>query len=344
MDGQAMAALGELDLDVLIDHLDRLNLALVERVSISDLEWILPDFLLSWGQRLPSATTSGLTEAERDRLKRVGFTVLPFSTAADFSSVHPDQVRTLALAVTSLNLYVMLLDPIVDDPLATPAAAKLAVEPTLRHFYRSMSQLFPSESPFWTSLQASLDLMSRTMLEEHHRLSRPFSAFTLNEFKRLAQGKMAFARINCIALTTLNGAPELVPALCECWDAISLASIIRDDILDWREDYRNANYTYLLSSVLLSAPFEEEVEGGNLPDLREIGAAVFCTDLIESLYSLAHDELGAAAGRALEIGCLALADVLSRLQATIGSEVTSISERKLERLIAASLRGFQHSS
>ena len=90
------------------------------------------------------------------------------------------------------------------------------------------------------------------MLEEHQRLSGPFSPFALDDFRRLAKGKMAFARINSVALTTLNGTPELVPALCEClgcrWSGIHS----HNSTLDWREDYHNANYTYLLSQVLLS--------------------------------------------------------------------------------------------
>jgi hypothetical protein len=259
---------------------------------------------------------------------------LPFSTAADFPAVHPEQVRTLALAATFLNLYVMLLDPVIDEPLAAPAAAKLAIQPVLLRFYRSLNHLFPADPPFWSEIERLMDLMSQTMLEEHQRLSGPVSPFSEDEFRRIAQGKMAFALINGVALATLNGTPELIPALAQCWDAIGLASIVQDDALDWREDYRNANCTYLLSQVLFSPDFRGQVEAGHLPKLGQVGGALFCTDVMESFHELAYKELGTAARRAAGIDCPALAGLLCQLQAWIGSRLAEPFDRKIAALTA----------
>ena len=146
---------------------------------------------------------------------------------------------------------------------------------------------------------------------------------------------MAFARVNCIAMARLNGTQELIPELTQCWDAISLASIINDDTLDWRQDYQNANYTYLLSQVLFSPPFRGQVQAGKLPELAEVGAALFCTDVIESLHVLAHDELTSAAHRASEIHCLALVQLIQQVQAKLDSRFTKMFDHKLVSLIEA---------
>jgi hypothetical protein len=242
--------------------------------------------------------------------------------------------------VACLNLYAMLVDYIIDEPLTAPAAAKLAIQQVLLHFYRLLNQLFPADSPFWSETERLMGLMSRAMLDEHQMYSDTVRPFLLDEFKRIAQEKMAFVQVSCVALTILNGTPELIPALSECWDAIGLAAIIRDDCLDWREDYRNANYTYLLSQVLLSPPLRIRVEAGHLPEPAEIGAALFCTDLMESLYMLAYTELGAAACRATEINCPALASLLHQLQANMGFRSTEMFDRKMAALIAMNTSDF----
>jgi hypothetical protein len=323
-------------LTILLEHLSRLDPETVEDLPFPELEWALSDFVLSWGQRLSLSPTNWPSEAQRVGLPDF----LPFNAASDFPAVHPGQVRTLALATTCSNLYVLLLDHIVDEPLTAPAAAKLAIQHVLLHFYRLLSQLFTADSPFWSEVERLMGLMSRAMLDEHQMHGGTVHPFSLDEFKRIARGKMACVQINCVALAMLNGTPERIPALAECWDALGLAAIIRDDCLDWQEDYRNANYTYLLSQVLLSPPFRTKVEAGHLPEPAEVGAALFCTDLIESLYMLAYAELGAAACRATEISCPALASLLRELQVKMGSRSTEMFDRKMAALIAMTTSDF----
>jgi hypothetical protein len=325
-----MTVADKFDLRILLAHLSRLGPEAVKDVPFAELEWILSDFALSWGQRLLLQPTNRPSEAQRARLG----TFLPFSTASDFLAVRPNQVRTLALAAAYLNLYVILVDYIIDEPLTALAAAKLAIQHVLLHFYCLLSQLFPADSPFWSEIERLMGLMSQAMLDEHQMYSGTVRPFSLDEFKRIAWGKMACAQINCIGLAMLNGTPERIPALTDCWDAIGLAATVRDDVLDWREDYCKANYTYLLSQVLLSPPFRTRVEAGDLPELTEIGAALFCTDLIESLYMLAHADLGAAACRAAEIDCPTLASLLRHLQAEMSSRSTEMFDRKMAALIA----------
>jgi len=334
-----MKAPDSFDLKILLDHLSQLRPEAVEDVPSTELEWILTDFFLSWGQRLSLHSANQPPEAHAS-LWRFKSTYLPFYIASDFPAVHPSQVRTLALATNSLNFYVMLLDQIIDEPLTAPAAAKLAIQHVLLHFYRLLSQLFPADSPFWSEVERRMGLMSQAMLDEHQMYGGTVRPFSLDEFKHIAQGKIAFAQINCVGLAMLNGTPERIPALTDCWDAIGLASTVRDDVFDWREDYCNANYTYLLSQVLLSPPFRAKIEAGHLPEPAEIGAALFCTDLIESLYMLAHAELGAAACWATEIDCPALASLLGHLQVEMGSRSTKMFDRKMVTLIAMNASNF----
>jgi len=328
-----MTTINTLRLDVLLNNINQLYPETVEHVTTADLRWILIDFLLSWGQRLPLDSADWPLPARRASLCNIALSVLPFSTAGDFVHVHPTQVRTLALAVTSLNLYVMLLDPVVDEPLETPAEAKLAIEPVLRHCYRLLSLLFPANSPFWNHFNRCMDLMSQTMKDEFERLNAPIQPFSWEEFKRIAHGKMTFAQINCIALAMLNATPQLIPDLITCWNAVSLASIVRDDALDWREDYCRKNYTYLLSKVLFAPPFREQVKAGQMPTDAEVGVMLFCTEALESFYEQAYTELTIAAHQAAHVDCQSLARLLRQLQEWMQPRSTGMFDRRMSFLI-----------
>ena len=322
------------DLKILLDHLSQLRPEAVEDVPSTELEWILSDFFLSWGQRLPLDPTSWTPEARRARSWRFKASYLPFYTASDSPAIQPSQVRTLALATTCLNLYVMLLDHLVDEPLTAPAAAKMAIQHVLLHFYRLLNQLFPTDSPFWGEVERLMGLMAQAMVEEHQVHGGTVRPFSLDEFKRIAWEKMACAQINCVGLAMLNGTPQHIPALSECWNAIGLSAVVRDDVFDWREDYCSANYTYLLSQVLLSPPFRTRVKAGHLPEPDEIGAALFCRDLMESLYMLAYAELKAAECRAIESDCPALVSLMRHIQEEMDSRATEMFSRKMAALIA----------
>jgi hypothetical protein len=336
-----MTAIDEFDLSILLDHLNKLRLGAVRETPPDELEWILGDFVRSWGQRLLLDPETWLPVTQRTDQRSCGITYLPFSTASDFPAVCPNHVRILALATACLPLYMSLLDAIIDAPATTPTAAKAAIQPLLIRFYRLLSQLFPVDSSFWGEANRVLELSLQTMVDEYETHTGQVRPFPVDEFRRIAHGKMAFMQVNCIGMAMLNGTPEHIPALTECWDAIGLAAIARDDIYDWQEDYSQASYTYLLSQVLFSPPFRREVEAGQLPQLEEVGAALFCTDLCESLYELACTDLRAAAERASEINCPALAGLIRLFHTKMREQLAEMFELRMATMLSARTSSLQ---
>jgi hypothetical protein len=329
-----LTAMEQFDLRVFLDRLDQLHPKVVGRIPTSELEWILAAFVLSWGQRLPLAPETWPPVAERESLRKFSNIYFPFAVAPDFPVVSTAQIRKLAFAWAALDLHVLLLDYVINRPVTAPAAVKLALPHLMLHVHRLLSELFPPNAPFWREMERCRGLMSRSMLDECQMYGGMARPFPLDEFKRIACGKMALARLNYISLAMLNGTPEHIPTLNQCWDAIGLAVIIYDDVLDWREDYENANYTYLLSQVLFSSPFRVEVEAGQLPEPAEVGATLFCTDLVESLYMLAAKELKLAAEQARGIDCPALANLITQLEAKMAAWSTDMFDQKMAALIA----------
>jgi hypothetical protein len=320
-------------LDTLLAHLECLWPERVVGISPDDLEWILADFVLSRGQRLRLSMSQRPNGQEYERLSRFGRRYLPFSTAADFPAVATHTVCTLALAAACGILHIVFLDRLVDEPEATPPEIRVAIQHVFLHAYRLLSLLFPVDSPFWDEVQRLMTLTSETMVAERHDHCGQAHPYPWEEFQKIAQGKMASAQVNTVAMALLNGTPQEIPALQECWKAISLAAIVNDDVLDWQEDYNNANYTYLLSQVLLSPPFRDEVSAGRLPTVAEVGVALFFSGLAEAMYSRAWDALQTAKDLAVSRGHQALAHLVCETADWMQDRNDEVMLRKLQRLL-----------
>jgi hypothetical protein len=329
-----MTRVKQFDLDVTLRRLGDLTAANVAGLSFADMEWILSDFVMSWGQRLRLDPAVWPSSEERAHYHRFGQRYLPFSTAADFSDVSADQVRTLAIAVASHALYILLLDEVVDAP-ETPFAAKLALQHLLFHSQRWYRALFPADSPFWAAAEERALVTTQAMWEEYHQHSGLVRPFSLEAFRRIAAEKVAVAQINAIGLAMLNSSPTLIPYLIVCWDAIGLSATVLDDIRDWRRDYEASNYTYLLTSTLLAPPFEAQVAAGRLPLALDVGTALFCSNLVETLYQLALSELEAAKRCAAANGCSALASLMQQLTIQLRDECNIRMHRMLTALLTS---------
>ncbi|MFW9997050.1 MAG: hypothetical protein ACFFD4_33715 [Candidatus Odinarchaeota archaeon] len=334
-----MSTIKEFDFSNLLKRISELQVQTIENIPADRLEWILSEFALSWGQRLPLKQI-WMPELPPTTQELVDF-YSPFSTAADFPHVLPRQINILSVVTACIGLHLMLLDYIIDEPRTALVAEKIALQPLLLHAYRLLNRLFSVDSMFWNEAERLLNLTSQTMLDEYRTYNGKVRPFSLSQFKRIACGKTAFMQINCTAMATLNNTPELIPVLRKCWDAIGLGITVRDDFKDWRKDYDNANYTYLLSQVLLSDPFKKDVEAGQLPEPEVISAALFCTDLLESLYELSYEELRTAATLATEINCLALAELIQGFQQTIKDQSVDILNRKFETILSMNTHNLQ---
>jgi len=324
-----MEAQDDFDLDVVLAHLARLRPENVASLPFAELEWILADFVVCWGQRLLLEPGSWPEPAERERVRDFARTVCPFFIAPDFR-VSGEQILTLALAATCLNLHTLYLDDSIDNAETARPEVKMAIPYVLERWFHLAATLFPPDSLFWEEARQAMLIMSRAMLAECRHWLKPL---TLDEYMETARGRMAFTRVNSIGLAVLDSSTDRLPALYDFWDAFGLAAVVHDDVTDWREDYHNQSYSYLHTQVLFSSPFREEVEAGNLPDIRELGIALFYSDLAESLYDVAEAEMLRARAIASDNGYCKLVELSEQAHARLLNRQNAIAERKVQLLL-----------
>lgn len=331
-----MTRIKSFDMEGTLRLLEEVEPSSLAALTYCELEWVLADFVLSWGQRMLLDPTSWPTQNERVYGHRFGRRYLPFQLAPDFPGVSPEQVRILALATSSHALFILLLDESIDAPETAPAATKLALQHLLAHSYRWYRALFPADSAFWVAAERRARITTQAMWQEYYQHNGQVHPFSGEEFRRIAADKVAVAHINFIGLAILNGTPELIPCLIPCWDAIGLAATVLDDLRDWASDYQARNFTYLLSQVLRTPPLATLVANGELPSLLEVGGALFCSPVMEELCDLAQTELQLAAQHARDLGCMAFADLADQAYREVQAAYLDLTQRKLTALMTRS--------
>lgn len=263
---------------------------------------------------------------------------LPFSSAADFPSCPPEQVRQLAMASTCMVIYNILFDAAVDDPAKPDITTQVLAEYALTAMHEHLYGLFPTGSPFWDHFKVLYERFLRSMVEEQTAHKRKPQPYSYEDYVRISKQKMSMVMINPVGLAVLGNVPERIPRLAEAWDELNVAVVILDDIKDWEDDYHEHNYTYLLTSSLQFDQTEQPLPGNEDELLNQV---IFSGEM-EELYRRGAHHLDHAALLAEEAGSTALAGLARERAVMFRRFGWQLTRRKLtglrEHLAAAGMR------
>jgi len=138
------------------------------------------------------------------------------------------------------------------------------------------------------------------------------SAYSYSEFKLISKGKSALAKYITTGLSILNETPEKIKTLEKSQDYFHIALQLNDDMQDWKEDYKNRNYSYLLTNIILENQLTEQAASDNPPDLETIGKALYLSKAAENQMNDAIKLFGKAAAFALH--CPSWLEVIKEYQ------------------------------
>ena len=282
----------------------------IDLISLPELSIRLATYLWSSGQHIHPEPVSQYLPTDLATLQRFLDFYLPFHIAVDFPNVPKSSIRRLAIGSAHLHLYGALLDYILDASFQSAAKLEVITPYLLFQAQRILANLFPIDSIFWKKLDLLLTQTSWTLLSEQPKPSSKIEACSLSQYRRSAHKKMALAKTNVIGLAILNGTPDRISALNVCWNALMFLATLDDDVIDWVEDYQEGKYTFLLTQILLSEPFRADVDSGRMPNIDEVGAALFCSDTIERLYLEAAENLQQAELAISQFNCPAITNLL----------------------------------
>ncbi len=208
-----------------------------------------------------------------------------------FESVDKTILLELSWASRCALDHVILYDAIIDYGRAD--SALLFASYRLRDEYRSsLAKLFAPGHPVWTHHDDYECAAYQAIRDEVDRRSSPqvlnFDRYGSDSVAKSSLSKLA---IHALAELAPSHAKAGIPDLLASSDLFYAAYQVIDDLLDWRQDFRNNTISYLIAQALTLCR-EGRPEHSAVSE-NEVGAAIY-TRIFPALHNLVNDRLESA--------------------------------------------------
>jgi hypothetical protein len=196
----------------------------------------------------------------------------------------------------------------------------------------SLHSLAPDNPQFWCYLHRYLEDLSVAYLweiEEHHRRFKNFDARDV----RMAADRSAPLNV-CVATLALYADKEHeIENVTEAMRQIIFGLQIRDDLTDWREDFRQGNWTYPINLAI------EQLQQGGISfnpqsfQEHEIENALFLSDIVERLFEESTINFQLAKEKLAHLNSKALCEYLDAMIANNEKTKMATISAKMQALL-----------
>ncbi len=294
------------------EYLDRLK-----RMCTADLEDLFRDL----SRRVPISFDSYLKRIERENQF---YTCFPFLFSADFPTVSDDDIRKIALSGNLYFRYLIDLDEAVDSGRTGHLLSGHVLHEAALDLLRA---LFDGGSPFWTQFERYRSEFINAVMTERRRHFETPESYDIDEMETIAAGKAAYSKSATAALSIMGKQDQITGILSRSQDHFHIGAQLYDDLLDWKDDYREHRYSYLLTRVIHEHYKAGAIVGKDGPPVEEIGRAMYFSGIANETLELAGCYFGRAladvdnlkcdqwkyAVRSRELECEQLATDISKL-------------------------------
>lgn len=237
----------------------------------------------------------------------------PFCFREAFPGVRVEDLSRLALSGILWMSYMRAQDDVLDK--------RAGVDPTLlvvrdlywRESLRLLARIFIPDSAFWNYYARYGDDYAKAVLHETERHTSVDSAYGETEFWSLAQGKAAMAKYPVAAMAVLSGDYRTLSDLERSLDCFHIGYQYWDDLVDWKEDLANSQYSFLLARAF-ERMLPEERRGADEKVREGIGRIIYYSGLADEHLACAKDWLERAYECSQRAGCPVWAGYVKRHQ------------------------------
>lgn len=206
----------------------------------------------------------------------------PFLFYDEFEEVPVESFRTIALSGALYFKYINLTDALIDTKQIVDPSIITYSSYLLKKSFNLLCSLFPKSSVFWTYFAKYEKEFTNAVLLERTKHSGIVSDYSQSEFELVAKGKSAISKCATAALAVLCNHPETIEPLELSQDYFYIAIQLYEDYKDWKIDYKERCFSYLLTNVIYDHQLVEAVESNNTPDLETIGRTIYLSKAAEN--------------------------------------------------------------
>lgn len=209
-------------------------------------------------------------------VERVGlYTYYPYLFYDEFQSVSIETFRKIAISGLLCLKSILINDELIDSNDLIDPINLLHSNFLYRKCLNILSSLFISSSDFWCFFSKYNIEFTNAVLVERAKHFGMVSPFPFSEFEVIAKGKAAMAKYVTAALAVLSNKSQKIEKLEISQDYFNIGFQLYDDLKDWKKDYQNRNYSYLLTTIVYENQLTEEIKSYNPHNLETIGKMIY---------------------------------------------------------------------
>jgi hypothetical protein len=212
----------------------------------------------------------------------------PFLFHTCFQDVPRETVRELSRADRLYAEHLLSYDRMLDRHRSVETAELFLAQQEHVQSLKLLHTLFAVGHPFWDYFTDCYFETWRSVREERLWHSHRIGPFPIRRFCALAKGKTAVLRPFSMALAFLARRTRDLARLSASLDLHHIALVCIDDLEDWRQDFRNFNFTYLLTRLVHRVGLAETLRSGHPVPTERIGRLLYATGLAEKQLRLAE--------------------------------------------------------
>jgi hypothetical protein len=139
--------------------------------------------------------------------------------------------------------FIRMLDDLMDGHQVEPASLP-ALHLFSFRFHSSYFRFFPASDPFWTHFERNLASTAEAVSSDH-----ALKEISAKDFLEITSRKSSAALIPVAAVCCRYGREDLLPAWEQFLSLFARWHQMRDDVLDWSEDYEASHATWILGEA-----------------------------------------------------------------------------------------------
>jgi squalene-hopene/tetraprenyl-beta-curcumene cyclase len=195
----------------------------------------------------------------------------------------------------------LLTDKIIDNNFFNNREALLFAFVLQEKGLHILHDIYDVQSKFWSYFEKCHKEFIKAMALETRHQENIFNDYDKSELESIYMGKAAFSKVIPIAFAIESNQTDLIGSLEKSVDSFNLAISLKDDVNDWKEDFKNKQYSYVITYAI-----NKNNLGKDPSVLTEnvLGKNIFFTGIAEEILKLSLGYLNQAYHAVKDINCL----------------------------------------
>lgn len=204
-----------------------------------------------------------------------------------FNGVNIEFFMKLSEASNFYFYSILTVDKIVDDPTMLNREALLLAFILREKSLRLMYQVFDPKNDYWDYFDKYYKEYVISISTEIKQGLPDDKDISIKEFERVYLGKAALLKASIIAMAIKSNHYDIIEKLEQSIDNFQIALALYDDVFDWKQDWKNNQFNYLLNRVIRKYNLKKASDigikelakyiffSGEAAEILEIGSSYF---------------------------------------------------------------------